>query len=114
MAVAASKPTGDKPADTSADAKSDARQPDTNADRDGRSPAAYGVDEYDEDLARNFGFSVIEGRGVEEGEGSREPVRVESVVGLGDTMRERAANRKKLDEGKTQNTTVDKSAVSTK
>ena len=86
---------------TAADAKPDARHPDTKIDLD---PELYG-------------FTTIDTDGVVEaytaGPGVVEPVRHDSVTGPDQTtMRDRAAKR--VDSGKTQNTTVDTKTVDTK
>lgn len=110
----------EKPAaTTAADKKTDARNPDTVADKDPTSPVTYGVHETDADLNSTFGFRPI-ADGVPDdlhdpkpGEGPRAPVRQPSVAGTGDTMRERAEYREKQAKG-AQNTAVDPKTVTTK
>lgn len=112
----------EKPAakQTAPDAKSDPRNPDTVADRDPTAPTTYGVGDTDPTLQRTFGFHSpdvpADLHDPKPGEGPVEPRRMPSVVGLGDTMRERSANRKKLDtdDERVQTTTVDGQQISTK
>jgi hypothetical protein len=102
---------------TAADQKSDARNPDTVADRDPTSPASYAVSETDDELNGNFGIRRIDVpddlHDPKDGEGPREPVKAEGVVGLGDTMRERRASREKQ-AGRGQNKIVDPASTENK
>jgi hypothetical protein len=102
---------------TAADQKTDARNPDTVADRDPTSPASYPVHETDEELNANFGFRRIDVpddlHDPKPGEGPVEPVRMPSVAGTGDTMRERAEYREKQ-ASKGQNKIVDTESTQNK